>query len=389
MGNQPRWTNIERPIEEETFPFYRLKKFYPIHIGELLNSRYKVLGKLGYGSYSTVWLCHDKTNYDYVAVKVLTTGASEQASSREVNAYEHLSRLGSSHIGGAYIRGLYDTFDISGPNGVHRCLVQPPMHLSIHELRLRAKSCKFSEPLLKQTLICILQALDFLHREANIVHSDIKASNILLSIDDESILAGFEKGEQESPSPRKIVDSNRTIYKSRKLSSPRDGLWGQPVLCDLGEARIGKLHRGNIQPYIYKAPEVLFDMQWSFGADIWNLGVMIWDIFENKHLFNALDEDGEYSPSHHVAEMVSYLGPPPLHFLQRSQETRHAFDENGKWLGAGGVCIPSMSLEESEENLSGQNQQAFLGFMRSMLQWVPEERKSAKELLNDPWLNDS
>ena len=61
----------------------------------------------------------------------------------------------------------------------------------------------------------------------------------------------------------------------------------------------------------------------------------------------------------------------------------------GKWLGAGGVSIPATSLEESEENLDGRNKQHFLRFMRSMLQWVPEERKTAKELLEDPWLNTS
>ena len=58
--------------------------------------------------------------------------------------------------------------------------------------------------------------------------------------------------------------------------------------------------------------------------------MQIWDIFENKRMFNALDEDGEYSPSHHVAEMVAYLGLPPLHFLQRSQETLHVFGEDGQ-----------------------------------------------------------
>lgn len=97
----------------------------------------------------------------------------------------------------------------------------------------------------------------------------------MLSIDDETILTEFEKEEKLHPSPRKTVDSNRTIYMSRELSLPTQGLWGQPVLCDLGEARIGKFHRGNIQPNIYKAPEVLFDMQWSFSADIWNVGVMV------------------------------------------------------------------------------------------------------------------
>lgn len=55
--------------------------------------------------------------------------------------------------------------------------------------------------------------------------------------------------------------------------------------------------------------------------------VQIWDIFENKHLFEALDEERQYSPSHHVAEMVGYLGLPPLHFLQRSEETRNVFDK--------------------------------------------------------------
>ncbi|KAE8349567.1 kinase domain protein [Aspergillus coremiiformis] len=390
MSTQPfQQRGIARVVEEETLPFYRPEQFYPVYIGEVLNSKYKVLGKLGYGSYSTVWLCRDNSNHQYVALKILTAACSKQTLSREEKAYEHLSSLGSSHIGSAYIRGLYDIFTIPGPCGPHQCLVHPPMHLSIHALRMRASSCKVTEPLLKHILFCLLQALDFLHREGNIVHSDIKASNIMLSIDDDTILTEFEKAEQESPSPRKVVDRNRAVYLSRRLPWAKNGLWGQPVLCDLGEARIGKFHTGNIQPNIYKAPEVLFDMQWSSSADIWNVGVMIWDIFENKHLFNALDEDCQYSPSHHVAEMVAHLGLPPLHFLQRSEETRNVFDENGEWLGAGGVSIPPISLEESEENLDGQSKPLFLEFMRKMLRWVPEERKTAQELLDDPWLNDS
>ena len=48
-----------------------------------------------------------------------------------------------------------------------------------------------------------------------------------------------------------------------------------------------------------------------------------------------------------------------------------------------------MTLEESEENLEGKNKALFLGFMRKMLHWVPEERQSAEELLQDPWLTTS
>ncbi|RAK91960.1 kinase domain protein [Aspergillus costaricaensis CBS 115574] len=357
-------TKPVEPLEEEKLPFYKPGQFYPVHIGELLNSRYRVVGKLGYGSYSTVWLCHEKSEQTYVAVKILTKNASSRILSGELRIYDHLSMLKSFHIGGSYIRGLHDTFDITTPDGRYPCLVHPPMHMSLHDLRMLSSSRKLGEFLLKETLKCILQALDFLHTEANVVHTDIKPSNIMLSIDDPSILTDFEISEQQTPAPKKTIDSTRSIYTSRKLSLPKDMLWGQPVLCDLGQARIGPSHTGIIQPNIYKAPEVLFDMEWGFSVDIWNLGVMIWDIFEEKHLFNTLDEDGDYSLSHHVAEMVGFLGLPPLAFIERSRETRNVFTDDGKWLGAGGVTIPTTSLEETEENLGGKNQELFLQMIR-------------------------
>lgn len=256
----------------------------------------------------------------------------------------------------------------------------------------------------KETLLCILQALDFLHREGNVVHTDIKATNIMLRIDDESILEDFEKAEQQSPSPEKVVGKNRTIYTSRRLRLPHDDLWGQPVLCDLGQARIGRAHTGLIQPEIYRAPEVLFDMGWGHSADIWNLGVMAWDIFEGRPLFSALDEDQEYSPSHHVADGdggCSWAATVVLHpakpgnsqciFRERSFSLSSLADQAndfiGEWLGEGGVTIPNTSLERLEEKLNGNGQQSFLQFTRSMLQWTPETRKTAKELLKDPWRN--
>lgn len=47
------------PIEEESIPTYRPEKFYPVYIGEVFNDRYQVVGKLGYGSSTTVWLGRD------------------------------------------------------------------------------------------------------------------------------------------------------------------------------------------------------------------------------------------------------------------------------------------------------------------------------------------
>lgn len=33
--------------------------FHPVHLNDLLDSRYEVLHKLGFGSFSTVWLARD------------------------------------------------------------------------------------------------------------------------------------------------------------------------------------------------------------------------------------------------------------------------------------------------------------------------------------------
>lgn len=51
--------NASLQIEEESIPNYRPERFYPVYIGEIFNGQYQVVGKLGYGSSATVWLCRD------------------------------------------------------------------------------------------------------------------------------------------------------------------------------------------------------------------------------------------------------------------------------------------------------------------------------------------
>lgn len=48
-----------KEFEEETLPDYLKERYYPVHIGEVFNSRYQVVTKLGFGSSSTVRLCQD------------------------------------------------------------------------------------------------------------------------------------------------------------------------------------------------------------------------------------------------------------------------------------------------------------------------------------------
>jgi serine/threonine-protein kinase SRPK3 len=177
---------------------------------------------------------------------------------------------------------------------------------------------------------------------------DINPSNIMLTINDESLLEEVEKNESMNLLPKKVIDSDRTIYSSHQLGCPKDSFWCLSILCDFGEARIGARHNGIIQPRLYRAPEVVFEMKWDSKVDIWSLVPMvsaslsvgcalltkcaqkIWDLYGNGHLFKARNKDGKFSASHHVAEMVGLLGMPPAEFLERSDHTRKFFDEQGQ-----------------------------------------------------------
>ncbi len=44
------------------------------------------------------------------------------------------------------------------------------------------------------------------------------------------------------------------------------------------------------------------------------------------------------------------------------------------------------SLENSVTSLEGEDKQLFLDFMKKVLHWLPEDRQSAKELVEHPWL---
>ncbi|KZF26784.1 kinase-like protein [Xylona heveae TC161] len=378
------WDSIDPSllVEEEAIPTYRAEKFYPARIGEVFNHRYQVVGKLGYGSSATVWLCRDLFDHRHVALKIYT--ASSTSGTREVEIYNHLKRLQSDHAGQSCLRWLIEVFQTQSPDGhnVHTCLVHPPLGISLDQLTPLLPDGVMSSEIVRTTMRNILAALDFLHTEAHVIHTDLQPNNILLGIRDNSILSRFEKAEFEAPVPRKTLE-DRTIYLSRPLPIS----FGTPVLCDLGEARLGTDgQQGDIMPDIYRAPEVILDMSWDYKVDIWNVGMVIWDLFEHRHLFRARNPEHKLDDGYHLAEIQAVLGsPPPPDFLARSKRSLQFWDKNGTWKGT--APIPDhCDLDALEERLKGDEKADFLRFLRRMLCWRPEERANAKELLFDPWL---
>jgi serine/threonine-protein kinase SRPK3 len=137
-----------------------------------------------------------------------------------------------------------------------------------------------------------------------------------------------------------------------------------------------------------------------------SLTMQIWDLFQGRHLFDGRGPEGTHSDAQLLAEMMALLGPPSLHFLRKSSESKTYWDESGNALKTYLILssklstdsslgnwrrlaeIPQHRLEDSEANLEGENKKMFMQFMRKMLQWEPEDRQSAVELMTDPWLSN-
>ncbi|KAL5345264.1 hypothetical protein ACLOAV_009634 [Pseudogymnoascus australis] len=390
------------PFEEEREIGF--EKFYPMTLGEVINEKYKVVAKLGFGSASTIWCCRNLHTDKYAALKIYAHDlVAEDEIDNETAIYKHLSTVGNpNHPGKAYVRTIQDSFSITSRAGNHhQCLVHEVLSNDILSLRYTRPDCKLPEVMLKQILIHLLLALDFLHSECHIIHTDIKEENILLGLTDSSIVEQLDTKEIAASSFYKGVNGYN-LYKSANFGIPTR--FGRPILCDFSLARNGQVeHCHDIQPDPYRAPEVILEMPWGYAVDIWNVGVMVWDMFENRRMFEGRDpETGKYGNRFHLASIVGLLGPPPLEFLQRSGCSSVYFDDTGKPL-IPRMCIRQsnihtvgnwkclnpvlpVSWDESERNLEGSNKKGFLDFVRKMVRWTPESRATPSELLEDPWL---
>ena len=80
-GKRRRSTNSESSDSEssssesddndvEDFEDYRVDGYHPAHIGEIIDSKYVILKKLGWGHFSTVWLAFKLSDKQLYALKI-------------------------------------------------------------------------------------------------------------------------------------------------------------------------------------------------------------------------------------------------------------------------------------------------------------------------------
>lgn len=132
--------------------------------------RYKILHKLGWGGYSTVWaardqrfdvalLCRvygaDKIHRDgrYVAIKISVS--EKEAETRELGI---LRAIRSGLPDSPHLLQMLDHFECNGPNGCHDCLVLELLGPSVSDLveryyRDRRLPGKLAKDIAKQALL--------------------------------------------------------------------------------------------------------------------------------------------------------------------------------------------------------------------------------------------
>jgi len=205
----------ENDSEDEGIDDYRIGGYHPVHIGEVLQGRYVVIQKLGWGHFSTVWLCKDFKYDTYVAVKVQKSASNYmEAAYDEVEILQRVARSvdkpewvesmkeyfkdenrESFTRDDCHVVQLLNSFIYQGPYGNHFCMVFEIMGVNLLEIIKRYDYKGIPMDLCRRMAKQILIGLDYLHRICGLIHTDLKPENILLCLTNEEIVDIVENGQ--------------------------------------------------------------------------------------------------------------------------------------------------------------------------------------------------
>ncbi|XP_067915376.1 SRSF protein kinase 2-like isoform X2 [Heterodontus francisci] len=174
--------------EQEDPADYCKGGYHAVKIGDLFNARYHVIRKLGWGHFSTVWLCWDIQGKRFVAMKVVKSAQHyTETALDEIKLLKCVRESDPSDPNKDMVVQLIDDFKLSGMNGIHVCMVFEV--LGHHLLKWIIKSNYQGLPILcvKSIIQQVLQGLDYLHSKCKIIHTDIKPENILMCVDESYI----------------------------------------------------------------------------------------------------------------------------------------------------------------------------------------------------------
>ncbi|XP_031630955.1 SRSF protein kinase 3 [Contarinia nasturtii] len=171
--------------EQENREDYCKGGYHPVKIGDLFLNRYHVTRKLGWGHFSTVWLCWDLEDKRYVALKIVKSAHHfTETAKDEIKILKAVRDSDPTNPRRNKTVQLLNDFKISGVNGTHVCMVFEVLGHNLLKLILKSNYRGIPLPNVKSIIRQVLEGLDYLHTECQIIHTDIKPENVLICVDD-------------------------------------------------------------------------------------------------------------------------------------------------------------------------------------------------------------
>ncbi|GMF69250.1 unnamed protein product [Aspergillus oryzae] len=320
------------PIEYvERMEYYEPGGYHPVKIVDCFHNHYRVIHKLGHGSYSTIWLARDEISNINVALKVCRANSSP----REIDILAKLSNpkqpsdtgraIISSDMGRSIIPSILGKFNNQGPNGTHVCLVTGPARMSVSDAKKESWISLFQLEVARAIAAQLVIAVQFIHSQG-FVHGDLHRGNLFFLSSCEFTEISTETIYKEYGEPEFLPVNRLDGQKLPPAGVPEYGvvpIWlgeasenislpeSRILLSDSGEA-FSPAQEKRLEshtPLLIRPPEARFEPTKSltFSSDIWSLACTIWDIVAQKTLFEGImtDEDDM------TCQQIGLLGPLP------------------------------------------------------------------------------
>ncbi|KAI0595121.1 kinase-like protein [Biscogniauxia sp. FL1348] len=326
-----KYASIPIMDDVEFLEDYKPGGLCPIDIGDILDNRFEVVHKLGYGGIATVWLCYDTEGEIWRAIKInaaekSTEDCSDIKAIRAIVSAEKLGHRKDNHV----VMPL-QTFWTTSPNGRHLCSVLPLLGPRLSDWR--GELGKDGD---RVNNICyqIVEGLNFIHSKG-ISHGDFRPQNILMKLES---IDRLEREEMEKLIGPPITDDVWTQDGERSENAPSEVVIPLPwqrfkqfvtdeiAIVDFGEAfeSANPPERLGI-PSEYAAPEIIFHGKPSSASDIWSLGCTLLEVRLGSRLPGGLNAV--------IRRMERYLGPVPYPFRPVAEKMvyERKLEEHALW----------------------------------------------------------